>query len=189
MVRIRYLGIIIFPALCACTIKPPEVHITSEKTALENQMFGEKARISDELSTSIAVWASLEKYSWETGGQKELSEYRDEYKKRRLTLAQIRRKTMSEYINEFKRQGILGEAYDGRIAVMADSLKEENMIAGVVRAENQDREIILSFFFESRGMEDETDKSGARAEFARVMARISPDGTWIQDYEGNWAVK
>jgi hypothetical protein len=60
-----------------------------------------------------------------------LSEYRDEYKKRRLTLAQIRRKTMSEYINEFKRQGILGEAYDGRIAVMADSLKEENMIAGV----------------------------------------------------------
>jgi hypothetical protein len=72
---------------------------------------------------------------------------------------------------------------------MADSLKEENMIAGVVRAENQDREIILSFFFESRGMEDETDKSNARAEFARVMARISPDGTWIQDYEGNWAVK
>jgi hypothetical protein len=37
MVRIRYLGIIIFPALCACTIKPPEVHITSEKTALERR--------------------------------------------------------------------------------------------------------------------------------------------------------
>lgn len=189
MVKIRYIVMMLFAGLWACTIKPPEVHITSEKTALENQMFGEKARISEELPTSIAVWASLDQYSWETGKQKELTDYRDEYNKRRLTLAQIRRKTMSEYINEFKRQGILGETYDGHIAVMPDSLKDNSLLGKVASAENRDRDIILTFFFESRGMVKEEDKSAARAEFARVMAQTSPDGTWIQDHDGNWTAK
>lgn len=189
MVNIRYIGIVLFLTTYSCTIKPPEVHITSEKTALENQMFGEKTRISKQLSTSIAVWASLEQYPWEITKRKELAEYRDEFNKRALSLAQIRRKTMSEYLNEFKRQGVLGESFDGRLVVMADSLGEDSLIGRIVDAENNDREIILSYFFESRGMEERADQLGARIEFAQVMARISPDGTWIQDREGNWAVK
>ncbi|UCE65587.1 MAG: DUF1318 domain-containing protein [Candidatus Zixiibacteriota bacterium] len=180
---------IILSAICACTIKPPEVHITADKTALENQMFGEKARVSSDPSTSIAVWASLEKYSWEGEDEELLTRYRDEYNKRRLTLAQIRRKTMSGYIDELKRQGALGESYDGRMVIMSDSVGAENQIGKIVEAENNDREIILAFYFESRGIEDEIDKSGARIEFAQVMARLSPDGTWIEDYEGNWTVK
>lgn len=189
MVKSYLFFVIILSAICACTIKPPEVHITAEKTALENQMFGEKVRVSSDPSTSIAVWASLEKYSWEGGDEELLTRYRDEYNKRRLTLAQIRRKTMSEYINELKRQGALGESYDGHIVIMADSIDAGNQISKIVEAENSDREIILAFYFESRGIEDETDKSGARIEFAQVMARLSPDGTRIEDYEGNWTVK
>jgi len=180
---------VILLTINACTIKPPEVHITSDKTALENQMFGEKTRVSSEPSTSLAVWASLEKYSWEVEAEEPLTQYRDEYNKRRLTLAQIRRKTMSEYINELKRQGALGESYDGHIVVMADSIRSDNQIARVVEDENSDREIILSFYFESRGIENESDKLGARIEFSRVMAGTSPDGTWIEDYEGSWTVK
>jgi len=180
---------IILSILYACTIKPPEVHITSEKTALENQMFGEKTRVSSDPSTSIAVWASLQRYSWEGEEEELLSRYRDEYNKRRLTLAQLRRKTMSEYIHELKRQGVLGESHDGRIVIMADSIRSDSRISKIAESENQDREIILDFYFESRGIEDETGMMGARLEFAQVMARLSPDGTWIQDYESNWTIK
>jgi len=183
-----FLGLIL-SIIYACAIKPPEVHITSEKTALENQMFGEKTRVSSDPSTSIAVWASLERYSWEGDEEELLTRYRDEYSKRRLALAQIRRKTMSEYIHELKRQGSLGESHNGRIVIMADSIRTDSRISKIAEAENNDREIILNFYFESRGIEDDTGKSGARIEFAQVMARLSPDGTWIEDYEGNWTVK
>ncbi|UCC79183.1 MAG: DUF1318 domain-containing protein [Candidatus Zixiibacteriota bacterium] len=189
MVKSCLLVAIIIYLINGCTIKPPEVHITADKTALENQMFGEKTRVSSDPSTSIAVWASLEKYSWETEDEELLTRYRDEYNKRRLTLAQIRRKTLSGYIDELKRQGTLGESYEGRIVVMADSITAGNQISKIVEAENSDREIILNFYFDSRGIEDEIDKKGARIEFAQVMARLSPDGTWIEDYEGNWTVK
>jgi hypothetical protein len=189
MVRSFLFLFIILSTIIACTIKPPEVHITSEKTALENQMFGEKTRVSSDPSTSIAVWASLQRYSWEGGDEELLSRYRDEYNKRRLTLAQLRRKTMSEYIHELKRQGILGESYDGSIVIMADSIGSDSRIGKITEAENNDREIILAFYYESRGLEDEADKTGARLEFAQVMARLSPDGTWIEDFEGNWTVK
>jgi uncharacterized protein YdbL (DUF1318 family) len=173
----------------ACTIKPPVINITSEKTALENQMFGEKARISSDPSTSIAVWAPLEEYAWAESEEPDLAEYRDEYRKRSLTLAQVRRKTMSEYIYELKRQGILGETYDGRLVVMPDSIGGDNQIARIAEAENKDREIILSYYFESHNMEDDYRKSAARIEFAQVMARTSPDGAWIEGYKGHWSVK
>jgi uncharacterized protein YdbL (DUF1318 family) len=173
----------------ACTIKPPEVHVTSEKTALENQMFGEKTRVSSDPATSIAVWSALEEYSWEGGDEELLTRYRDEYNRRQLTLAQIRRKTMSEYINELKRQGILGEANDGRLVIRPDSVGAESQVARIVEAENDDREIILNFYYESRGIEDESEKSMVKIEFAEVAARLSPDGTWIEDFEGNWTVK
>lgn len=175
--------------LAGCTIKPPEVHITSEKTALENQMFGEKTRISSDPANSIAVWAALEKYSWEGEDEELLTRYRDEYNRRQLTLAQIRRKTMSEYIGELKKQGILGESNDGRLVIRPDSIGSESRMAKIVEAENQDREIILDFYYESRGIEDESEKSRVRIEFAEVASRLSPDGTWIQDFEGKWTVK
>ena len=189
MVKLFLIFTMILSVICGCTIKPPEVHITADKTALENQMFGEKARVSSDPSTSIAVWASLEKYSWEEEDEELLTRYRDEYNKRRLTLAQIRRKTMSGYIDELKRQGMLGESVDGRLVIMSDSIEADSQIGEIVEGENRDREIILTFYFESRGIEDETGRSGARIEFAQVMARLSPDGTWIEDYEGNWTVK
>lgn len=189
MVKICSFAIMILLISSACTIKPPEINITSEKTALENQMFGEKARISSVPATSVAVWSALENYSWAVSEEPDLAQYRDEYRKIRLTLAQVRRKTMSEYIYEFKRQGLLGESYDGKLIVMPDSVGGQNQLGKIVEAENKDREIIMTYYFESHEIIDDYQKSAARIEFAQVMSRTSPDGTWIEDYEGHWSVK
>ena len=189
MVKTLFGIIIIVLSISACTIKPPEINITSEKTALENQMFGEKARISSDPSTSIAAWAALENYSWAEDEEPDLAEYRDEFRKRRLTLAQIRRKTMSEYIYDLKKQGLLGESYDGKLVVMPDSVGGDSQLAKITQAENDDRQIILTYYFESHDMTDNMQKSAAWIEFAQVMARTSPDGTWLEDYEGHWSVK
>ena len=189
MVR-YYLAVIVMPiAFTACTIKPPEINITSEKTALENQMFGERARISSDPSTSVAVWAALESYPWAEAEKPDLAEYRDEFRKRRLTLAQIRRKTMNGYIYDLKREGLLGESYDGELTVMPDSVRSDERLTNIVKAENNDRGIILTYYFESHDITEDKEKTAARIEFAQVMARTSPDGTWIEDNEGNWSVK
>ena len=189
MVKSLFYMITLLAILCSCTIKPPEVNVTAEKTALENQLFGEKARVSSDPSTSIAVWSALERYSWEGEDEDLLTRYREAYSKRRLTLAQIRRKTMSEYINELKRQGILGESYLGRLVLMSDTLGADSQINRIVEAENNDRETILNFYFESHGIETEAEKSKAWAEFAEIAARLSPDGTPIEDNAGNWTAK
>ena len=189
MVKMPFIMITVTLTFLCCTIKPPEINITSEKTALENQMFGEKARISSDPSTSIAVWAALEDYSWAVIEEPDLAEYRDEFRKRKLTLAQVRRKTMSGYIYDLKKEGLLGESYDGRLVVMPDSVGDDDRLTKIAQAENNDRGIILTYYFESHDISDDQQKSAARIEFAQVMARTSPDGTWIEDSEGRWSTK
>ena len=189
MVKYIVAFIIAILALGGCTVKPPEVHVTAEKTALENQLFGEKARVSNDPSTSIAVWSALENYSWENQEGELLSIYRDAYNRRRLSLAQIRRKTMKEYIDELKRQGMVGESYEGRLVAVIDTLNSGGQIDRIISSENHDREIILDFYFESRGIVEESDKASAWIEFGQVALRLSPDGTKYEDRSGEWMVK
>ncbi|GEM_PF-1616169 len=189
VINYRSILVILVLALGGCTIRPPEVNITSEKTALERQMFGEKVKVSNNPSSMIAVWAAMDGIKMENQDDTDMARYKDEFYKRKLMLAQVRRRTMLEFINELKRQGLIGESKEGKLIVMADTISQTGQIQRIVEAENQDRKIILEFYFESHGIEEEQEKLAVINEFSQVTARVSPDSTWIEDYEGNWAKK
>ena len=189
VINLRIPLIFLFSFLAGCTIRPPDVNITSEKTALEKQMFGDKVKITNDPSSLIAVWSVLDGSSLEVDDEYDMAGYKDEYYKRKLMLAQVRRRTMLEFINELKRQGVVGESRDGRLTVMVDSIPQTDPVNRIVESENSDRDIILEFYCESRGIEGELEKTAVKNEFAQVTSRISPDSTWIEDYDGNWAKK
>ena len=180
---------IIMLASSGCTIKPPEVIITSEKTALENQLLGSTARITDDPISTAAVWSAAIRYDQRLYDLSDTSVSPDESARRRLMLAQIRRQTMQEYIAQLKKSGYIGERHDGLLKVMSDTVSQYDAIARVVEAENKDRSIIIEFYGRSQGMTTDEELSAVRTNFAEMMARVSPTGTWIEDRQDGWTRK
>jgi hypothetical protein len=176
-------------ASSSCTIKPPEVIITSEKTALENQLLGSTSRITDDPVSTAAVWAASMRYDQPCRDVSDTSLAPDQTARKRLILAQIRRQTMQEYIARLKKSGYTGERHDGFLQVMSDSIADYDVIARVVEAENDDRTIIMEFYGRSQGVKADEEFSAIRENFAGMMARVSPTGTWIEDRQGGWARK
>ncbi len=172
-----------------CTIKPPEVHVTSDKTALEYQLFGQQGKLSDDPATTASVWALYSMSDYESGQLDDLMSFHEEYYKRKIMLAQIRRKTTRENIDELKRYGLLGERSDGRIRAMSDTLKQADELSRIVTAENNDREIIWEFYARTHGLNSDEELESLKTDFAGIMARLSPSGTWIEDKEGKWYQK
>jgi hypothetical protein len=186
MRKIMGSGLLILIA-AGCTIRPPDVIITTEKTALENQLLGTSQKITDDPLSVAALWSMPpvygREYETDTSGQG-ASEGR-----RRLILAQIRRQTLQEYIYQLKRDGILGEGSDGLLKVMADTLAEPEAVERIADAENEDRMVIMGFYAKSQGRVSEQDMETVRSDFAELMARESPTGTWVDDPETGWKRK
>jgi len=176
-------------ASSGCTIKPPEVIITSEKTALENQLLGSTTKITDDPVSTAAVWSAAIRYDQRPYDVVDTSVSPDKTARRRLILAQIRRQSMQEYIAQLKKSGYIGERHDGFLEVMSDSIADYDAIARVVEAENSDRAIIIEFYGRSQGVKMDEEFSAIRENFAGIMARVSPTGTWIEDEQGIWARK
>ncbi|MDZ7262572.1 MAG: hypothetical protein ONB05_10760 [candidate division KSB1 bacterium] len=81
-----------------CSVKAPEVKITGEKTALENQVVGTYQQIEEDTWMVASVRAS--------GQQPKVT--MSEEKKRVLEAVQ-NRKFNKDDIDQFKRDGVLGE--------------------------------------------------------------------------------
>ncbi len=176
-------------ALSSCTIKPPDVIITSEKTALENQLLGSTVKITDDPVSTAAVWSAAMRFDQSPFVLSDTSASSEEASRRRLIIAQIRRQTMQEYIARLKRSGYIGERHDGFLKIMSDTVGQSDAIARMVEAENNDRSIIIEFYGRSQGMTTDEELSAIRANFAEMMGRVSPTGTWIEDGQGGWTRK
>jgi hypothetical protein len=173
-----------------CTIKPPDVVITSEKTALENQLLGSSEIITDDPLSITAIWSRDFQHDLYDSTISVAIDTVNAANVRRLVLAQVRRQTIQDHINQLKRSGVLGERANGFIAVMADTLSEYDEIGRIVAAENTDRKIIWEFYT-AAGSDDDFEKAllSVREEFAGIMQKVSPTGTWIEDSKGNWKIK
>ncbi len=172
-----------------CTIKPPEMKITSDKTALENQLLGKQERLSQDPLMVAAVWSGGTFFQDQFKIPADTSIISDRNSRRELILAQIRRQTISGDLNELKKQGYVGEKIDGTVRVMSDTIQGIDAVNNLVEAENHDRKIILEFYASSRGITSQDSLKIAGQDFAGLMARSSPSGSWIEESSGKWQRK
>ena len=173
--------------LTGCTIRPPDVIITTEKTALENQLLGTSEKITDDPLSVAAVWSMPPEFGSAYEGDSATQAAGEG--RRKLILAQIRRQTLQDYVSQLKRDGILGEGRDGLLKVMADTIPDVEAVERIASAENSDRLIIMEYYARSQGKISEQEMESLRSEFAELMARDSATGTWVDDPDTGWQKK
>ena len=93
-------------SIVACTIHPPDIKITDEKTALENQVLGTYNEIEED------VWMIASVRSSEPGEQVELSK-----EKKVVLKAYQNREFNKDDIDEFKNDGCVGETRQGLLVL------------------------------------------------------------------------
>ena len=166
-----------------CAVKPPEVRIVGEKTALEKQILGTYAQIEED------VWMVASVRSSEEGEGVVLSE-----EKKRVLDAMQNRAFNKDDIEEFKQDGCVGENNRGLLVIRPCAKLEKDaeyraLVERIVEEDNRDRKIIMQRVIEV----NEEIGPEAEAEVAAVFAKMNRDsaqpGDWIQMPDGKWTRK
>jgi len=165
-----------------CAIQTPEVRITGEKTALENQILGQYARLEEE------VWMVVS-YRAPDSAEVSLSEGR------RQVLEAIRDRMFNrDDVENFKKEEVAGEALTGLLEIRpTDKYNQDNgyrtLVDTVVTQENRDRRVIMVRIVELETDLDTKEPEKVAEVFARLNQEGSPKGTWIEVSQGKWAKK
>ena len=174
-----FLGIV----LGGCSIKAPEVQVTGEKTALEREVVG--------------TYEEMEEDTWmiaSTRAAKAEDEVKISPEKRKVLEALQEQKFNKDDIDEFKREGFVGENNSGLLELrLIDQLRKTpdrmKFIQSILEEENGDRSIIMGRVIELNETLKKSNKNDIQGIFARMNQENSPDGTWIQNAEGQWIRK
>jgi len=166
-----------------CSVKAPEVNVTGEKTALENQVIGTYAEIEQDAWTLASVRSA-------TPGQQP----KMPAEKKKVFEAVQGRKFNKDDIDEFKKAEIVGENNLGLLEIR-DSQKLEsdpdlkNRVTKIVETENNYRKIIMARII----VLNESAAKAGNENVSRIFAKINQDnseaGTWIQSVDGKWLKK
>ncbi len=174
--------LLIVSGITGCSIKAPEVRVTGEKTALEREVLGTYHRMTED------TWMIASTRS-ENSKQQALSD-----EKRRVLDALQQQKFNKDDIEEFKRQGYVGENNKGFLEIrnqttLQDDTNTYKLVHEIVKEENKDREIIMHRVVELNQNLQDTVKENIMTIFAQMYQENSPVGTWIQQKVGEWGRK
>lgn len=166
-----------------CSIKAPEVKVTGEKTALEQEVVG--------------TYHQMEEDTWmiaSTRAEKGEGKVKISPEKRKVLEALQEQKFNKDDIDEFKRNGYVGENNQGFLEIRTS--KELNkypekmkFVEEIVQEENNDREIIMGRVIELNDSLKKAVKKDILTIFARMNQDNSPKGTWTQTPDGSWVKK
>jgi len=170
--------------LCACSIRAPEIKITGEKTALENQVLGTYREIEEDTRMIAST-----RIAGERGRREVLS-----IEKRRVLDAILNRRFNKDDIDEFKRDGVIGENNQGFLEIRpSDKLEKDpeykKRVLQLVAQENRDRKIIMDRVIAVNENIREEDREKVYAVFAKMNRDSAEKGTWIQLPDGRWVRK
>jgi len=169
--------------LAECSVKAPELNVTGEKTALENQVLGTFQKIESD-AWLIASTRSI--------GSNTIAPATGE--KKQVLDAVQNRKFNKDDIDELKRAKVVGENNQGYLQVLTqpryqDDAEYRRSVDQIVSEENRDRKII----FERILTLNETAANAGPNKYSQVLARLNYDnsepGTMIQDEDGRWLEK
>jgi len=164
--------------------------LTSQKTALENQIMGSYKELDDE----VLLMASVRGVNKD--GTKSATRIQSEGAKVALEAKQNQSFNRDD-IDELRVKQIIGEAKDGSTILLPKGLStasapndEDLRLAQILIAqENQDRDTIGRRIVATNQNLTEKDLSEARKVYRKTVIDECPIGTWIEDDAGSWKQK
>ncbi len=175
----RLISILAFPCLYAsCSFN---FELTSQRTALENQILGTYKELDDDLIVTNFDKAPNSDANKESKSSKTTAA---------LLKANKNRLFNADDIDELKDNGILGESADGLIKMLpkerggiSDATPDQIKLAEVlVDEENQDRSVIWKSTIAQNPELSNKDLPKIQENFARDVYESSPKGRWF--YQG-----
>lgn len=168
---------------CSCSIHTPEVKFTGEKTALENQILGTYSQVQEDMWMVASVRAA------NPDSQATLSE-----EKRAVLAAMQNREFNKDDVEEFKRDGAIGENNKGLLELRPlERLQKDpayrKLVEQIVAEENRDREIVLKRIAAINPAVQSAEPAEVEKAFAQLQHDGAKPGDWLQAPSGEWLRK
>jgi len=170
-------------SFAACTIHTPEMKFTGEKTALENQILGTYNQVRED------VWMVASVRAANPDSQITLSD-----EKRAVLTAIQNREFNKDDIDEFKRDGAVGENARGLLEIrplprLQAEANYRKLVEEIVAEENHDRQVIMQRIMEINPTAQATGISEVEKVFAKLNRDSARSGEWMQLSDGAWVKK
>ena len=180
--KILWLVLVVLVAV-GCSVRAPEVQVTGEKTALENQVIGTYKQVEND------SWMVVSTRAADTGKPVVLST-----EKEKVLDAIQNRKFNKDDIDEFKRKGLVGENNRGFLEARPSPELDANpelakLVTRLVAEDNQDRQTIMGRVMEVNEELQKAGKEEVYAVFAKMNRESAEHDTWIQQPDGTWVKK
>jgi uncharacterized protein YdbL (DUF1318 family) len=181
--RFAFAAVIVLSISTACSIHTPEVKFTGEKTALENQILGTYNQVKED------VWMVASVRAANLDSQITLSD-----EKRAVLTAIQNREFNKDDIDEFKRNGVVGENAKGYLEMrpherLNTDAEYKKLAEQLVAEENQDRQIIMQRIIDINPNIQASDQAEVEKVFAKLNQDSAKPGEWIQMPDGTWTRK
>ncbi len=181
----KYILLLFFIVLLftQCSVKTPEITLTGEKTALENQVLGNYEQVENDI--------------WVTASSRAGKTQRDTLRSARQqnVLDALRaRKFNQDEISELKKAHVIGENNQGFVEILGgeqydNNPQYRNMVNRIVEDENQARRVIYQRLVTVNNRAKYTAETRVKSVFASMRQQESPAGTMIQKADGTWVEK
>jgi uncharacterized protein YdbL (DUF1318 family) len=174
-------GSVLLLAALRCSVKAPELNVTGEKTALENQVLGSYQQIESDtwlIASARAVGSTPSAVL--SGSKKEVME------------AVQNRKFNKDEVDELKAGKVVGENNHGLLQTLPHARYDGDpafrlYVDQIVSEENNDRMIIYERVMTVN--QNSAESAKANEIFARLNFDNSAPGTMIQNADGTWMEK
>ncbi|MBN2357596.1 DUF1318 domain-containing protein [candidate division KSB1 bacterium] len=166
-----------------CSIRAPELNVTGEKTALENQVLGTYKQLESDtwlIASSRAIGSNTNVEM--PSAKKEVME------------AVQNRKFNKDDVDELKREKVIGENNRGYVEVLPHEKYQtdedfKRYVDQIVSEENRDRQIIFARIIMINEASAGADKEKVNDVLCKLNYDNSEPGTMIQTEEGEWIEK
>jgi len=164
----------------SCTVKIPDIRITGEKTALENQVMGDYAKIRED--------------AWMVASERGAGDITITADRRDVVEAVRDREFVKDDVNELKIKGYFGENQQGLLEIVdqsnldrAETVFRENAFL-VIERENRARSLIMQRIIET-DVKYSSAPGEVYASFFNMNLAESPDKTYYRNKKGEWVKK
>lgn len=175
-----FLTLLLIFLFSSCTVKIPDIKITGEKTALENQVMGEYAKVKED--------------AWMIASERGAGDIKITADRKDIVEAVRDREFYKDDVNEMKIKSIIGENQQGQIELVdAEKLGKldpvfRNTVMLVLEKENKARALIMQRIIET-DVKFNSNPEVVYESFFNMNLSESPQGTYYRNNKGDWSKK